>query len=502
MAPLDNIAHWRTQIFGTLLSISLALGFATALPSIAVLAGERRWLMIAVDAAALGWLVGLWYCKRAAYLTRVLHFMAIMIMVGTALTIHIGPVSQIYLFAVPMLCAILLGTGPAMIGLAATTLLVFGLSVSGHAMLPEHGLLPSAIVALNFGFIGAVITISCSILLQRLAKSLEDVRAVAVSLQQGQDALQALNAELRLTAAAVARLNDMVVIAKVMPGDAAQQQIIFVNDAFERRTGYLRPDVMGQSWHVLLGADTEAGEVARIGAAVARVEAVSAELLYYTKTHDPYWIEMELVPFNDENGNNTHWVMVGRDITERKKSEKHIHRLAFFDVLTGLPNRRLLDDRIETTLQRAARHHTRAAVMYLDLDGFKAVNDTYGHACGDTMLKMVATRLLASSRKEDTVARIGGDEFVIVLADVAGAGDAQEPASKLVSVVAEPYRIDDLTLTVSTSIGIAIYPDDASTADTLISVADDGLYQAKRSGKNRFCCASAAPRQDVAGMPL
>ncbi|MBC7453298.1 MAG: diguanylate cyclase [Massilia sp.] len=179
---------------------------------------------------------------------------------------------------------------------------------------------------------------------------------------------------------------------------------------------------------------------------------------------------------------------------------KHQQALALHDPLTGLPNRRLLDDRIETTLQRAARHHTRAAVMYLDLDGFKAVNDTYGHACGDTMLKMVATRLLASSRKEDTVARIGGDEFVIVLADVAGAGDAQEPASKLVSVVAEPYRIDDLTLTVSTSIGIAIYPDDAATADTLISVADDGLYQAKRSGKNRFCCAPATPRQDVAGM--
>ena len=171
---------------------------------------------------------------------------------------------------------------------------------------------------------------------------------------------------------------------------------------------------------------------------------------------------------------------------------KQQQALALHDPLTGLPNRRLLEDRIESTLQHAARYHTRAAVMYLDLDGFKAVNDIHGHACGDEMLKMVAARLLASSRKEDTVARVGGDEFVIVLGDVAGLGDAQEPASKLVSVVAEPYCINDLTLTVSTSIGIAIYPDDAATVDTLISVADDGLYQAKRSGKNRFCCAPAA----------
>ena len=167
--------------------------------------------------------------------------------------------------------------------------------------------------------------------------------------------------------------------------------------------------------------------------------------------------------------------------------------LALHDPLTGLPNRRLLEDRIETTLQHANRNHHKAAIMYLDLDGFKAINDTYGHAYGDEVLKIVSQRLLASSRKEDTVARLGGDEFMVVLGEVSGLADAQGPAAKLVEAVSEPFFINDLTLRLSTSIGISIYPDDAETVEALISIADYALYEAKRGGKNRFCATSAAP---------
>jgi diguanylate cyclase (GGDEF)-like protein len=130
--------------------------------------------------------------------------------------------------------------------------------------------------------------------------------------------------------------------------------------------------------------------------------------------------------------------------------------------------------------------------MYLDLDGFKTINDTHGHNCGDEILKMVAERLVGSSRKEDTVARVGGDEFVIVLDSVSGIKDACGPASKLVDRLSEPYQIADLTLNLSTSIGIAIYPDDADTVEALINAADGALYQAKRAGKGRYCCASPA----------
>jgi two-component system, cell cycle response regulator len=176
---------------------------------------------------------------------------------------------------------------------------------------------------------------------------------------------------------------------------------------------------------------------------------------------------------------------------ELAQYSKDQQALALHDPLTGLPNRRLLEDRIGKALHHAHRNSRKAAVMYLDLDGFKKINDTYGHAYGDEILKQVAQRLVASSREEDTVARIGGDEFMIVLSDLSDLSDAQGPASKLVEVVSEPYFINDLTLNISTSIGISIYPDDAETVDALISTADDALYEAKRAGKNRFCASPA-----------
>ncbi|WP_295995402.1 diguanylate cyclase [Rugamonas sp.] len=179
--------------------------------------------------------------------------------------------------------------------------------------------------------------------------------------------------------------------------------------------------------------------------------------------------------------------------------------LALHDPLTGLPNRRLLEDRIASTLQHAARNRGKAAIMYLDLDGFKAINDTYGHACGDEVLKTVAKRLVGASRREDTVARIGGDEFVIVLGALSGLGDASEPASKLVDIVSEPFFINDLTLKLSTSIGISVYPDDADSVESLLSIADSALYEAKRAGKNRFCCAPSGiapgPRSVKGALP-
>jgi two-component system, cell cycle response regulator len=189
---------------------------------------------------------------------------------------------------------------------------------------------------------------------------------------------------------------------------------------------------------------------------------------------------------------------------ELAQYSKRQQELALHDPLTGLPNRRLLEDRIETTVQHALRHQRKAAVMYLDLDGFKPINDTHGHAYGDEILKLVAQRLVGSSRKEDTVARVGGDEFVIVLGDVSGLNDAREPASKLIEVVSEPYVVNGITLRLSTSIGIALFPDDADSVGDLIHAADNALYDAKRSGKNRFCSApgsTALAAAAAAAMP-
>ncbi len=183
---------------------------------------------------------------------------------------------------------------------------------------------------------------------------------------------------------------------------------------------------------------------------------------------------------------------------ELAQYSKQQQELALHDPLTGLPNRRLLEDRIATVLQHAARQQTKAAVMYLDLDGFKAINDTHGHACGDEILKLVAQRLVGCSRKEDTVARVGGDEFIIVMGDIGTLSDAQEPACKLIEAVSEAYQVNGLTLQLSTSIGIALFPDDAGAVEALIASADSALYEAKRSGKNRCCTSQSLPARDAA----
>jgi diguanylate cyclase (GGDEF)-like protein/PAS domain S-box-containing protein len=485
----------------------LVLGTITAVPSMALAAAEGMWPVVVMDAVALGWVTAVWWFRRVAYKVRVLNFLAIIFLIGVGLMLTVGPVSQIYLVAAPVLAAVLLGMTPALWALVGTALTIFALSFAGFAKLHVAGmqaysLMPALIITVNYLFIGAIITVSCAILLQRLARSLDDLRMFADSLQQGKNELHALNAELRLTAAAVARLNDMVVIARVVDGPGAEQPIIFVNDAFQRRTGYQRAEVLGRSWRMLLGADTDRTEVDRIAAAVARTEAVTAELMYYTKLGAPYWVELELVPFADEGGINTHWVAVGRDITERKKSENRIHRLAFFDVLTGLPNRRLLMDRIDKLLASAQAGTGYGAVMFIDLDNFKYINDARGHAIGDALLRNAAERLSRLVRKGDTVARIGGDEFVVLLAQLGSDSDtathaALTVAEKIRHAITETFEIDGQSYNSSASIGVTLLPKAGQTVHDLLREADTAMYRAKSDGRNGVAFFEATMQAEV-----
>lgn len=160
--------------------------------------------------------------------------------------------------------------------------------------------------------------------------------------------------------------------------------------------------------------------------------------------------------------------------------------MALHDPLTGLPNRRLLVDRIEKGLQYASRNQRMMAVLYMDLDGFKAVNDRFGHNGGDELLRQVGTRLQAVTRQEDTIARIGGDEFIMLVVDIAHVEDVERPAAKALEALAQPFRLDGSEVSVTASIGIAFYPNDAADAESLLARADKALYGAKREGKNRF----------------
>src|SRR5258706_5659738 len=160
--------------------------------------------------------------------------------------------------------------------------------------------------------------------------------------------------------------------------------------------------------------------------------------------------------------------------------------LAQQDPLTGLGNRRLLTKRISAALANARRNKNAMAVVYLDLDGFKQINDTAGHSVGDSLLRIVARRLESVVREEDTVARVGGDEFMIALWQVADAGDVATVAAKLIDIVSQPYTVENRRITVTTSAGVGIYPDHGGDANSLMKSADQALYEAKRSGKNTF----------------
>ncbi|MFO1435251.1 MAG: EAL domain-containing protein, partial [Gammaproteobacteria bacterium] len=195
-------------------------------------------------------------------------------------------------------------------------------------------------------------------------------------------------------------------------------------------------------------------------------------------------VEVASAPFMD-NGVVALHVML-RDITERKASEERIRRLAEFDFLTGLPNRVLLHDRLQQTLSATKRHNGTFALMFIDLDRFKNVNDSLGHRIGDMLLQEVSLRLKALLRDHDTVSRQGGDEFVILLPEIKSAGDAQNVARKIVNTVSQPYRIDEHELTLTASVGITMYPKDGLEIDTLMKNADAAMYHAKNSGRNNF----------------
>jgi len=507
VAPLTDIAHWRTHIFSRLLTIVLVLGIATAVPSIVIAAREGLWALIAIDLTAIAWLAAVWHRRNLPYTTRVLNFMAIVFFVATGMMVNIGQVAQLYLIAPPVFAAVLLGMRPALAALALSALIVTGLGLAGIvkadvAGLPDNDPVSALLVALNFLFVGSLITMSCATLLQRLARSLDELRRFAGSLEEGQHALQAANAELRLVAAAVAQLNDKVIIARASPGPAEPQPIIFANDAFVRHTGYPREQLLGRSMTMFAGPRTDQAEVARIAAAMERRQGVSAELQVYSKSGKPSWIELEISPFLDEQGTHTHWVVVGRDIGERRKAASAIHRLAFYDVLTGLPNRRLLLDRLDAELAKAQAGGEGGALLFIDLDHFKYVNDARGHATGDALLRQAAQRLSGLLRGEDMVARIGGDEFVMLLAglgtDEATVGAAaMARAQQIRAALDEDVEIDGHHYNSSASIGVALLPRPGQSVEDLLREADTAMYRAKAGGRNGVALFETTMRAEV-----
>jgi diguanylate cyclase (GGDEF)-like protein/PAS domain S-box-containing protein len=297
------------------------------------------------------------------------------------------------------------------------------------------------------------------------------------------------DSQLKLLETCVARLNDIVLITEAEPVTAPGPRIVFVNDAFERRTGYRREEVLGKTPRLLQGQHTQRVELDRIGAALRKGEPVRAELINYTKSGTEFWVELDIVPVADASGRCTHWVAVERDITARKAAEQEIHDLAFYDSLTRLPNRRLLLSRMEQALHRAGHHQQEGAMLFIDLDNFKTLNDSLGHDKGDLLLQQVAMRLAACLRGGDTLGRLGGDEFVVMIERL---GKSRHSAmdrvnavcEKIFSALNQPFQLEGHEYTTTASIGITLFNDEQQNVGELLKRADLAMYQAKAAGRN------------------
>jgi diguanylate cyclase (GGDEF)-like protein len=188
----------------------------------------------------------------------------------------------------------------------------------------------------------------------------------------------------------------------------------------------------------------------------------------------------------DDRGERIHYVAVFTDITEQKQAEERLEFLATHDPLTNLPNRVLFNDQVKHALSLAGRTGQKVALMYLDLDGFKQVNDTYGHEIGDRLLKEISARFKSELRESDTVARLGGDEFAFIIEYVKNNDDVSNVAEKILMAVKQATPINDLDIDISGSLGICIYPDNGEDAEELIKKADSAMYKAKEAGKNLY----------------
>jgi len=265
--------------------------------------------------------------------------------------------------------------------------------------------------------------------------------------------------------------------------------LTFVNDAMCRNMGYSREELVGMNYQVL-SAKEDVEVVYRDFNRVFRTGETMKGLSYrfVQKNGTVGFGELSVSAIKDETGKVIAFRGVARDVTERRRLERELSDIATHDFLTGLPNRMLLQDRLNMALAAAGRNGTKLAIMMLDLDRFKVVNDTFGHSMGDKLLQAAGERLVGLVRKSDTVARVGGDEFLVLLPKVAGIEDTVKVAQKMLGAFRKPFALNDHKLRITTSVGIAVYPEDGENSEALLRNADIAMYWVKEQGRDN--CAS------------
>ncbi|CAA7623918.1 EAL domain-containing protein [Magnetospirillum sp. SS-4] len=263
--------------------------------------------------------------------------------------------------------------------------------------------------------------------------------------------------------------------------------IEYVNRTFVLISGYSEDEVLGRNPRLLKSGDTPNSVYRDMWHCLGNGGTWQGELCNRAKDGSLFWEYATLSPVRDDDGMVTHYMAVKENITPRKEAERKLEHQATHDLLTGLPNRLLLEDRVHHAIELARREARRLGLMFIDLDRFKIVNDSLGHVAGDELLKVLAERLRHALRRSDTLARLGGDEFVVVLTHFQNSGELADVAEKIVKVLEDPVELSGHAIHVGASIGIALYPDDGGDFHALMKGADAAMYRAKQKGRNTFC---------------
>ncbi len=261
--------------------------------------------------------------------------------------------------------------------------------------------------------------------------------------------------------------------------------IVWFNEALSLFSGYSFAELLGATPQLFNSGVQDAAFWKDFWASILQGKAWRGEVVNRRKDGSLLNVVQNVTPLFDNTGQLTHFLAVQQDVTEMKELEREVQFLAYHDVLTGLPNRVLFNDRMQQAISQSKRDQAEFALLFIDLDGFKEVNDTYGHAAGDRLLQIAADRLRACVRAADTVARLGGDEFTVLLREVNDSKNLQRVAGKILKSIAAPYDLGEYKAVVTASIGISRYPKHALGTEKLMNYADEAMYQAKQSGKNR-----------------
>ena len=286
-----------------------------------------------------------------------------------------------------------------------------------------------------------------------------------------------------LLVAALGAVPDAVVVTTA-DLDPPGPRIVFVNRAFSALTGYAADEALGRTPRLLQGPDTDRGVLGRLRATLAAGSAVEGEAVNYRKDGTAFVLHWHIAPLADDGGRVAGFVATQRDVTAARVASERLARLALHDALTGLANRALALDRLALAQARAQRHRGHVAVLFCDLDGFKAVNDALGHAGGDAVLVAVAARLRHALRPEDTAARWGGDEFVAVCGDLgpdeaAARAQVAAIARRIEEAIAVPVGVDGDEIRVAASVGVAVARGAERSPEALVAEADAAMYRAK-----------------------